>query len=1120
MPAGTIELLVKGLANALAPLERRLSAEEVDGYFAQLGMQFPSSVTADPAMNSALQAARTAAGGLAPLAAGLAQAIETDNLAAILAQGAAALGQLGEVFNKLDLVGTALNGMANAFPGVPPAQVSAFAAGLPRAILDLAIIERVEQVAPEIANLLAVVGIIDRHIELGDPGNPAATAIETRRLRLDRLGDLLSAPTTYFQNLYGWGGPGFDGQFLFEQLEGLAAHAGMPSLLIPPAAPGDPLSLDLFFFELQVKPPGLHFELRFPLAQNYHKTFKGPRPGWQFQVDADGQFDAGLVGEMVPPSSLSMTTPAGPLNGGIRLQAVVTPAAPGGSILILGQAGGTRLEAASLALELSLPVTWDGGANLARSEPKVELAIHGGRFALNAGPGGDLLAALLPKDGLGAQLELGLGLEQGKIYLRGSAGLQATFPVHLSLGPVEVHSITVGLAPGAGGGLPVEISSSLSASLGPLTMLVDRVGLIATFRFPAGGHGSLGPLDLSLGFKFPTGIGIVVEAGPVSGGGFLALDPAAGRYSGVLQLKLTFIDIVAFAIYETIPASAPGPVSFVAVMGVRFPAGIQLGFGFMLTGVGGMIGMNRRANADVLRERLASGAAGNTLFCEDPVRNAPSLLGDLAAFFPASAGGFLVGPTLQIGWMFIVRLDLGLIIEFPGPSRILIIGSARAMIGVSEDLALLFLRMDIFGEINFAESLLAFDAALVNSRALGILKLTGGMAFRLHWGSNPYVVLSIGGFHPRFDPGPLRLPAPARVGGSLDISVVVEIWVRLEMYLAFTSNTLQAGARVEAGMELGPMSARGFFAFDALLQFRPFYFEADFSAGFHVDVFDFSLASVEVSGSISGPGPVVIRGEASVRKLFLKVSASVTFRLGEDNADKPTPVPSLVRALEPELSIVANLRVEGEDRQVFLKPERAPAAGILLTPKGSLIWEQKRLPLETTIHRLEGVDLGGAHLLRLDPFPGWATSTATDWFSPGAFTDLDLKASQTLNNTTFQELPSGIKIGSALDVSAPSSLPAAIKISLYKRPQAVRFGGLLVAAYLNKALKMTLHERSSTPPVDPGPAKVQVRPETYNVVTPKGSPVLSGQTPFQAFQKARENAGHLALPEADVPVNL
>ena len=71
-----------------------------------------------------------------------------------------------------------------------------------------------------------------------------------------------------------------------------------------------------------------------------------------------------------------------------------------------------------------------------------------------------------------------------------------------------------------------------------------------------------------------------------------------------------------------------------AVLGIRFRPGIQLGFGFELTGVGGLVGYHRRADPDALRARLGSGAAGDVLFCDDPVANAPALLGDLDALFP------------------------------------------------------------------------------------------------------------------------------------------------------------------------------------------------------------------------------------------------------------------------------------------------------------------------------------------------------------------------------------------------------------------------------------------------------------------------------------------------------
>src|SRR5262249_2530342 len=161
-----------------------------------------------------------------------------------------------------------------------------------------------------------------------------------------------------------------------------------------------------------------------------------------------------------------------------------------------------------------------------------------------------------------------------------------------------------------------------------------------------------------------------------------------------------------------------------------------------LTGVGGLVGLNRRADVDVLRERLAAGNAGNVLFCDDPVRNAPGLLGDLAAFFPPNPSSFVVGPTLQIGWLApLVRFALVLIIVLPGPSRIVIIGSARLIIGIDETLALLYIRVDILGSIDFEKKLIAFDAQLVGSQALGIFRLTGGSAFRLGYGEQTYVLL-------------------------------------------------------------------------------------------------------------------------------------------------------------------------------------------------------------------------------------------------------------------------------------------------------------------------------------------------------------------------------------------
>jgi hypothetical protein len=116
------------------------------------------------------------------------------------------------------------------------------------------------------------------------------------------------------------------------------------------------------------------------------------------------------------------------------------------------------------------------------------------------------------------------------------------------LGPIDFQQVYLGLQID-NDGIPLEISASLSAELGPVVATIDRMGLETRFSFPEGG-GNLGPIDFDIGFKFPSGIGLSVNAGGITGGGFLKIDPP--NYAGVLELSFQErIELTAFGLLTT-----------------------------------------------------------------------------------------------------------------------------------------------------------------------------------------------------------------------------------------------------------------------------------------------------------------------------------------------------------------------------------------------------------------------------------------------------------------------------------------------------------------------------------------------------------------------------------------
>jgi hypothetical protein len=934
-------------------------------------------------------------------------------------------------------------------------------------------------------DVLEFIGLLEREDFNVDSVDPALPPYTLYRYDFNAIGDWLSDPAAKAVTLYGWDS-GFDGSKLFPRLERLIALSGLPVFYDDTATPK---RLDLVFLDMvptSSGPAGVSVRLKSDFSTGTIAIPLGPDATLEVEAAANIPLDTALT--IRTDGSVTFTPPSvSSFDGtfGARLIVRKEPPAP---FIIFGQATGSRLEFGDFTLGALTRLSFSGGS--ASGQLDLSGTLNDGKVIIDGRNGDGFIGKILPGTLIEADFSMlmGVSTERG-FYFSGSSALEVRLPVHIELGPVSIEALTLAAAL-RDGKIPISIGADIKALLGPLQAVVQNMGVTATLSFPPGNSGNLGAAQLDIGFKPPNGVGLRVQAGPITGGGFLSLDYDKGEYIGALELSFKGVfTLKAIGIINTkMPDGSKGFALLILVTAEFTP--IQLGYGFVLIGVGGLLGLNRSLDSEALRLGVRTGGVSSVLFPPDVIGNIVRIVSDLKAFFPITQGHFIVAPMGKLGWgsPAIITLEIGIILDIPAP-QLTIIGVLRLILP-TEDAPVLKLQVNFAGGVDFDRGLIWFDASIFDSTLL-VFVLSGDMALRIGWGEQKLFVISVGGFHPSFKEIPPDLNGMKRVGIALLSGNNPRLMA--QTYFALTSNSFQSGARVELYAEAAGFNIYGFMGYDLLVQFIPFHFIANIYAGLALRNGTDVIAGIDVSCELSGPTPWRAKGDARFKILFFSISIGFDETWGEDPADPLLEPINVLDRLEAAVQdgrnwvaeLPANLR-----QTVTLRETEPPQDALLLHPFGVLTVSQKVAPLGLALQKFGNNATVGDTTFAIT-WSGSGSQPAREEFAVGNF--LKLSDSEKLSRKSFESMPSGLRfaIGDASSMGISLARDVDYEMSYVHRKETVPAGIwglpkiLLDVMYAGGSVGTSKLSVSATKAGGNGPAAVAVDANAYQVVTVK-----------------------------------
>jgi len=942
-----------------------------------------------------------------------------------------------DILNILDSIKglfTTIKSLSNAPAGVVG---SDFLSEFSERLFEFLFIDYLRRSLPNVYYALEILGIIRQQEHLETPTRPAYIRVA---LDTNKVSTVLKDPTEFLDSVFNWGTSDFGYNNLIEILFELFVSLGFsprlnwndPSISTNYSTPSQYLSghgvLEVPFFDFILDdssyPVGI--KIAFFGGDNDNPAqgilidslFPSEIPlqieinsNWILILKARTNLIA-QFGVIITPWDVNVRLPfqnsAQLPDFGFGATLKYIPESP---LILLGSPNASRLEFGEAAVSFNLNYL-----DLNTLELAAGLDFEDFKIVLKGSEGDGFLNKILGDKEQIIESDLGLSWSNisGFKFKGGGLALEIALNKHIQLGPLAIEELIIAIKSLSGNTAGVEISAgaNLSLQLGPFFAIAEGLGVSLKTKFE---EGNVGPFDMRVGFKPPKGLGLFLETAAVKGGGYLFFDHDNHKYAGVAELSIKDkIALKAIGLISTRMQDGSKGFSMLLIITAEFTP-INIGFGFTLNGVGGLVGIHRTMLLDVLRTGVKTGAIANILFPVDPVKNAPALIASIGSVFPVAQGRFAFGIMGKFGWgtPTLITIDLGLIIEVPNPVRFAILGVLRVALP-SEDTKTIRINVNFLGTIEFEKKQIAFDASIFDSQ-LGEVTLTGDMALRIGWGNNKNFLLSVGGFHPSFQAPPALLYL-SRI--TVNFLSQKKLSLVLTTYMAVTSNTAQFGAKIALDGEVtSKLTFKGHVSLDALFQFKPFHMDVLFEAYLALLWKGKEKMSISVSASLTGPSNWVMNGEAEAKILGIKFKVAVAAEWGRKEVDSLPGIdvaPLLLAALGDIRNWEANLPA---NKPPLVKLRKYTSLNPVVHPHGLLKISQKQVPLNVVVQKFGSQPANDAGTFVINTVTIGSSSSnsivyAKEDFAPAQFREMSDTAK--LSSPSFTQFDSGAVVGDSI----------------------------------------------------------------------------------------------------------